>query len=118
MDHLVREGDQVGQAVSAVHETILAGPNSLVVPHILCDHNQDDTDKRKGPFQLTKIQVKMAESDVISHFKGFCDDILIESQNYFKFAYCPTQHSAFTAASLSLSFCYIHHVNNFKMIVL
>ena len=42
MCHLVTEGDQVGQEESAFHEPMLAGPDPLVVPHMLCDCTQDD----------------------------------------------------------------------------
>ena len=40
--HLIMEEDQVGQAGPAFHEPMLAGPDHPVVPHMLCDHTQDD----------------------------------------------------------------------------
>ena len=42
MGHLIIEGDQVCQAGPAFHEAMLAGPDALVVPRMLCDCPQDD----------------------------------------------------------------------------
>jgi len=42
MGHLIIEGEQVGKAVHAFHESIPVRPYPLVVPHTLCDHTQDD----------------------------------------------------------------------------
>ena len=39
--HLIIEGDRVGQAGRAFHESVLAGPDLLVVLHMQCDVPQD-----------------------------------------------------------------------------
>jgi len=38
--HLIKERDEVGQAGPAFHESVLAGPNSQVVPKSLCWHER------------------------------------------------------------------------------
>ena len=35
--HSVIKGDQVGQARPAFHEPMLAGPDPLIILHVLCD---------------------------------------------------------------------------------
>ena len=42
MCHLVTEGDQVGQAGPAFHESMLAGPDPLVVLHVPGERTQDE----------------------------------------------------------------------------
>jgi len=40
--HPLIEGDEVGQAGSAISEPTLAGPDPRVVPHMSCDCTQDN----------------------------------------------------------------------------
>ena len=40
--HSIIEGNQVGQLGLALHEPMLAGPDPLLVPHMLCDLSQDN----------------------------------------------------------------------------
>ena len=42
MGHSIIEGDQIGQAGPAFHETMLAEPDPPFVTHMPCDHTQDD----------------------------------------------------------------------------
>ena len=42
LGHPVVEGDEVGQARPAFHESVLAGPDPLDATHIPCDLSQDD----------------------------------------------------------------------------